>query len=366
MQNGDELGLTQLGSTAWTAAIDLQPDTNVNIEIIWLQRFNNQDLELTTLTEDLTLRADGTIEQINSTGFSVDIDRDGDGISNLREREQGTDPFVPETANVVIALRNNDDLLNTDNTALLPATADVIVPRISQSNAPVIDGLNVTEGTNRQLSGEWAAAVQSDISGAPLGIANLMIDINAEANGSTPLRRWAAMHDGRYLYVLVTVDDNGQRQRDSGSELIDDDSLELFLDADNSKSLNYDINDFHRIMPLRQAGTDASEIGVSSGDMAGSNSSTAPLAIDFSTGPGTGPDGLRRAIHAQDVYELRIELESAGISSDAPFGFELQINDDDDGLQRDLKWGWKHPARQTTDVDNTRNNPSLMGTLVLE
>ena len=97
MQNGDELGLTQLGSTAWTAAIDLQPDTNVNIEIIWLQRFNNQDLELTTLTEDLTLRADGTIEQINSTGFSVDIDRDGDGISNLREREQGTDPFVPET-----------------------------------------------------------------------------------------------------------------------------------------------------------------------------------------------------------------------------------------------------------------------------
>ena len=103
------------------------------------------------------------------------------------------------------------------------------------------------------------------------------------------------------------------------------------------------------------------------GDIAGSNSSTAPLAIDFATGPSIGPDGLlHQTIYEQDVYELRIELESAGISSNAPFGFELQINDDDDGLQRDSKWGWKHPARQNTDIDNTPNNPSVMGTVVLE
>ena len=368
--SGEEVIVTQTpGTIAWIVTLDLAPDTETGIDIVWQENFDNRVLKLTGQSEDLRLRSNGTIEQFNVGGFSVagtDFDFDGDGIANTQERANGTDPFVDDTADPVISLRNGDSLLSAGNSTFLPGTADVIVPRISQSNAPVIDGLNVTEGTNRQLSGEWAAAVQSDTSGAPLSIANLMVDIDAEVAGPTPLRRWAAMHDGRYLYVLVTVDDNGQRQRDSGVALVDDDSLELFLDADNSKSSTYGDNDFHRIMPLIQADAGVSLIGVSSGDIAGPNSSTAPLTIDFATGPGIGPDGLRQANNEQDVYELRIDLESAGISSDAPFGFELQINDDDDGLQRDSKWGWKHPARLTVDVDNTRNNPSLMGTLVLE
>ena len=257
--------MNRTGTLAWTATLNPEPDTVVSIAIVWLESIDDEDLILTGNTEDLRLRADGTIEQFNNSGFSINFDFDDDGVVNFQERVNGTNPFMDETANPVIALRTNDNLFDAGNSTVLPGVADVIVPRISEINAPVIDGRSLSEGANRQPSGEWAAAVQNDISGAPLSIANLMIDVNAEAIGPTPLRRWAAMHDGRYLYVLVTVEDNGQRQRDSGISLEDDDSLELFLDADNSKSLSYDDNDFHRIIPRRQTGVDASTVGATSG-----------------------------------------------------------------------------------------------------
>ncbi len=160
------------------------------------------------------------------------------------------------------------------------------------------------------------------------------------------------------------VDDNGDRNRDSGALIYHDDSLELFLDGDNSKATSYDENDFHRILPVQLAGKDKQS--ATSGDVAGANSSEATLGLRFATGPGIGPDGLRRAKHEQDVYELRINIASAGIDLDAPFGFELQINDDDGGGLRDSKWGWKHPSRTNSNVDETFRNPSLMGTLILE
>ena len=49
-----------------------------------------------------------------------------------------------------------------------------------------------------------------------------------------------------------------------------------------------------------------------------------------------------------------------------PFGFELQVNDDDDGGPREGKWGWAHPARVSEDVDRTFVNPSIMGVAVLD
>ncbi|MFT6304653.1 MAG: hypothetical protein ACJAY2_003857 [Pseudomonadales bacterium] len=90
------------------------------------------------------------------------------------------------------------------------------------------------------------------------------------------------------------------------------------------------------------------------------------MIVTFATGPGIGPRGIRTAHFEQDVYELKIDLASAGIDTNAVFGFELQINDDDGGDDRDSKWAWKHPSRSTTDVDSTIDDPSVMGTLKLE
>jgi len=266
----------------------------------------------------------------------------------------------------MVMRNNNIDTSDNVGKSAFAQIADVIVPRISKNNVPEIDGYGVFVDSNGQLAGEWAHAVQTDMSGALLTIENLMIDLNAEATASVPYRRWAALHDGRYLYLLVTIDDDGQRHRDSGNDVTDDDSLEIFLDADNSKSNTFDANHFHKLVPVKNAKHGASTLAGRSGIINGPNSSQAPLTIDFATGSGTGPAGLRTAQHAQDIYELRIDMLSAGISSDVPFGFELHVNDDDDGGVRDAKYGWHHPARQSADVDSTRSNPALMGTLLLE
>ena len=363
-----------------------------------------------------------------TTAYSTEIDTDGDGTFNLDERENRTDPFnaptdynqdqpandnggnqpqspaidnseldpvadlsqnpttgqaqsppstpTPPPISPTVDSASEPDLIERlvpvspaspiDYPTPVTATAlaDVVVPRIATNDAPKIDGYAVEIDSTGQLTGEWAAAIQTDSSGAPLLIDKLIIDIAAENPDGTPFRRWAAMHDGDYLYVVVIVDDNGDRHRDSPSDLTQDDSLELFLDGDNSKSSSYDSNDFHRIFPLRLPGID--KRSVNNGDVAGPNSSSTELIVTFATGPGAGPRGIRRPRWEQDVYELKIDLSSASIITDGAFGFELQINDDDSGDTRDSKWAWKHPSRITNDVDSTVNHPSSMGTLKLE
>lgn len=420
LSNGEVLTMVPdtLGES-WSGTVNVRTNATYIVTETWVEFFEGEDLRLMSRTFELVVGADGSVEQSVASGYGVGFDFDGDGPSNLEERRNGTHPRVddaeppsPDTGdssnsensnnegNVVVEQGTDLQGIDTDlsdSTAnetedsgepaesendeqdvdsqeaedeteqeSLPVTVDVVIPRISQSDAPQIDGFGVTLGDNSRFTGEWAQAIQSDDSGAMLKIDNLMVDTNAETLSDVPHRRWAAMHDGEFLYVVVIVDDDGQRERDSGDDLYDDDSLELYLDGDNSKSSEFGGDDFHRLFPLREAGAGASKVGVTSGDAPGINSTSIPVSIDFATGPGIGPDGVRRANFEQDVYELRILLESAGISSDAPFGFELQVNDDDDGQERDSKWGWKHPARTDVDVDNTYLDPSFMGTLKLD
>lgn len=336
-----------------TVAVDLPLDTTSKVTLTWVEKYEDRDLPLARRTQDVSVGRDGSVELSNATGYSIDLDFDDDGKANLRERINGTDPFAAEEESVAA-------------TVVYQPVADVIVPRISKADAPEIDGKNVILGADGGFSGQWAQAVQTDISGAPLTIENLMIDQGAESTDGKTFRRWAAVHDGEHLYVVVIVDDNGERQRDSSNELHNDDSLELFLDVDNSKSLSFGRDDYHRIFPMRAAGRSSSKIGVSDGEVDGPNSSRGNLVIDFATGPDEGPEGVRRARQEHDVYELKLDLKSVSLTSDAAFGFELQINDDDDGGDRDSKWGWKNPSREAADRDDTASNPSFMGTIVLE
>ncbi|MBX2881402.1 MAG: CBM9 family sugar-binding protein [Granulosicoccus sp.] len=394
--------------SSWSGTINLPPSNAYRMTVTWVENYNGGELFLASLSADLTVNSDGTAQQSNITAYdSEQFDDDQDNISNLQERRQGSDPYTPATgtaaADGAVANPGNPpptqtttpaetDPQMTPGAATDPATetdtvpedpaggddqpngdevaADVIVPRVNASDAPIIDGLGVTLNTNEQLGGEWAAAVQVDNSGETLFIDSLMIDKNTDESDGSPFRRWAAMHDGTYLYVLVIVEDDGDRVRDSGSNIFNDDSLELFIDGDNDKETSYDDDDFHRHFPMVQI-TDDNAATSTGDDAAGPNSTGARLILDYASGPGNGPQGLQNPQRAQDVYELRIELDSADIDLDEAFGFELQINDDDiadndDGDERDAKWGWKHPSRGNQDVDFTWMNPSYMGTLKLE
>ena len=254
----------------------------------------------------------------------------------------------------------------TDGGSSTPQTkASVLIPRILPADAPVVDGMGVTLNGQDNLTGEWSDAVQFDDFGARLWIKNLMIDQDADASDGTELHRWAAMHDGVNLYVLVLTDDRGLREADS-IDFWEDDSIELFIDGDNSKLTEWgDADDYQMIVPLLKQFSKKANNEIDGRFAPGPMS--ANLSIEFSTGPGIGPDGIRIAKWEQDVYEIVVPLVAAGIEIGAEFGLEIQLNDDDNGGFRDSKWGWFHPSRVgDEDTDRTYLDPSVMGTVILE
>ena len=63
----------------------------------------------------------------------------------------------------------------------------------------------------------------------------------------------------------------------------------------------------------------------------------------------------------RDSYEIAINMESAGLEVGKPFGFDLQVNEDDNGGDRDAKWGWF----ERSSLDRSWFQPSVFGTLML-
>ena len=150
------------------------------------------------------------------------------------------------------------------------------------------------------------------------------------------------MHDGTNLYVRVRVSNDSLANVLIDSELPwHDDGIELFIDGDNSKGDTYDgINDVqvtllpdNNILPIFPA----------------------DVPQDFRI--------FHRSGGESGVYdmEITINLESAGIEIGHPFGFDLHINEDDNGGDRDAKWGWF----ERSGFDRSWFNPSTLGTLLL-
>jgi len=416
LSNGQQVTMARSDDgSGWTGNVSVPPDQSYVVTVLWVENYQSRDLQLLRLDQTITVTPDNSEFTLDAARYTNNIDDDGDGATNLDERIANTDPYTqeggqpdedqpgidiptpldplqptppvnptepeeptepqepidpeeptepeepidPEEPTEPEEPIDPDEPPTPDNT-----NVDLFIPRIAQSLAPTIDGLNVIVDNNGLFTGEWAAAGYLETSGVPLTVSNLMIDLNNAETNAANYRKWAAMHDGEYLYIVVTVDDDGARFRDSGSEVWQDDSLEIFIDGNNSKLTSYDgVDDYQFTFPVRGSG--ASKQAVTSGEVIGQFNPTS-AEIDFATGPGVGPDGLRRANFEQDVYELRLSLDSLGIAVNQPFGLEVQINDDDDGEERDSKWGWHHPARVNTDVDETFENPSFMGTARLD
>ena len=169
-------------------------------------------------------------------------------------------------------------------------------------------------------------------------INNLLLSPVPDYIDGTGLSRWRAMHDGTnlYLYVNVATDGSSEPFFDS-DQLWHDDSVELFIDGDNSKGDVYDgINDFQVTLSV--------------------DSSMDPVVSGFSP-PGLGI--FHRV--AGPTMEISINLESAGIEIGKPFGFDVHINEDDNGGDRDAKWGWF----EKSGLDRSWLQPSVLGTVLL-
>ena len=300
--------------------------------IRWFETLpGSTDLLLASYTIEQEVTDSISLPVVDSADYQTEgviFDRDNDGFYNLEERRANSDPL--------------------DGNSVPATTPDVRIGAINPADAPVIDGLyDSIYDTGAQFS---------DVDGNLLDINHLMIDQGAVRSDLDTEFRWFAMHDNTYLYIFVLGENVAVATpiRDS-IDIFQDDSIDIFIDADNSKGSAYDgVDDRHLLIPLiaNPGGTARSNSTVF---IAGPNSASLP-EFDFATCV---------CLSGQNTWEVRLPLAEFGLARDRPFGIEVQLNEDNDGGPRDAKWGWFHPSRRTVDVDNTFRIPSFMGTGVL-
>ncbi len=154
--------------------------------------------------------------------------------------------------------------------------------------------------------------------------------------------QWRALWTDNAFYMLVEVTDNTLHKDSPDSQWWKDDSIEIFIDADNSKDGTYDgVNDF-------QYGLRYNDGTV----RIGTNSVNQSTGIEFSI------------VETGQGYRLEIKIPWSTLlgmtpSADDLIGLEVHINDDDDGGDRDAKVAWYG------DHDDCWHDPSTFATVRL-
>ncbi len=163
--------------------------------------------------------------------------------------------------------------------------------------------------------------------------------IRPSVSGPEDLSGWfKTLWDNQYFYVLVVVTDD-VKTRDS-QEIYEDDGVELYFDMGNNKSASYGSKDAQYTFRWNDA------------QVHGNPSGRSVSGIDFvMTGNATGY-----------IFEARLPWSTLQTSPlvGQLHGFDVHINDDDNGGLRDGKLSWTSPN------DDAWENPSLFGTMVLQ
>jgi hypothetical protein len=238
----------------------------------------------------------------------------------------GTDNSSPYsiswTPNVSGTVSITAKATNTNGDVATTAPFNVsIYKAVNQTNtAPTIDGVadGVWGGTNTSAS------------------LNNVID-GTVANASDLSANYKAMWDATYFYVLVNVTDN-VKTNNGGTDYYNDDAVEVFFDIGNNKTTTYGANDFQYTFRWND------------NTIYEKNNKTTGVTfarVDNSTGY---------------VMEMRFPWSTLTGSPaiNQLVGFDVAVNDDDDGNARDRKISWAATA------DQAWTNPSYMGTVILK
>ena len=194
----------------------------------------------------------------------------------------------------------------------------------STSGSVTVDG--------RLDQNEWNSASRADSSGksltVPVAIAGLRTEREAD--------RWQIMHDNQNIYIGLTVPD-ATPQKDSRL-FINDDSVEIFIDGGNQKSNRYDTDDMRLIFR-----------------------DTGELTGVFNPGASIGHIRKYDAVNKRYIYEIQIK-KSTLQSYDGQFGFDVHVNNDQNGGDRDSKWSWSGERGENVQWFD----PSSFGTACLD
>jgi len=149
---------------------------------------------------------------------------------------------------------------------------------------------------------------------------------------------YKAVWDEKNLYVLVDVTD--ENLKNDSDEFYLDDCVEVFIDADNSKSGSYGDNDYQFHFGWAEANPSMGE-----------SQHNQTEGVEFA---------VRRADAGYRV-EIKFPWATLGVEPSAgkKIGLDVHVNDDDDGGDRDTKLTWRGKE------DNAWQNPSVLGTAEL-
>jgi len=191
---------------------------------------------------------------------------------------------------------------------------------------PVIDGV---------VDDVWSLSTEQTI--------EITVSGSAPSGPSDCSGKWRVLWDWEYIYVLVVVKDEALNN-DSGTDAkYQDDSVEFYVDGDNSKGATVDENDHQYTSRWNNAELEAVSV-IHNGE---------PSAVGFEYAIVTTGTGY--------IYESKIPWTSimgTGPTPGQEIGIEVFINDDDDGGDRDsqISWygtsgeGWQTPSMWATGV----------------
>ncbi len=305
--------------------------------------------------------ASETVDSDNDgIGDNFDTDANGNGIDDSREDADGDG--VPDEIDLFPNDRwesadadgdgigdNADEDDNNDGVADHREGSQIIVPYVDNASIG-IDGIWDNSYENGTYYDEWGKAAANDSFGNSLRLYYLQEDnIGRCGDYCYSSMEFQILHDGEYLYIrLHNYDEKLENWFNDSTDPWQDDSVELYFDVHYDQLDNYGDSDYQRIFRFRDTVAD-------------------PTADGFYSASGMQTDYMTSYRHENDatevweqLYEIRVKLSSIGLAPGDTFGFEVSVNDDDDGSDRDMKWGWWAPS------DVAWQQPSAFGKAKLQ
>lgn len=159
---------------------------------------------------------------------------------------------------------------------------------------------------------------------------------------------FAAVADDEWLYVAIDVADDAIQYGESDNW--EDDSVEVYIDANNAKAESYEDDD--------------AQITISAASI--EREVDNPLITGSSGADGIGTQAAVIESDTGWIVEAGIPLTAdngkwdIAPAYDLSIGFQVHFNDDDDGGGRDHKLIW---SDKDVDTDTSWNNPGVFGNL---
>jgi len=292
------------------------------------------DNPITSTSSTLTVSSGGTYKvTVDSSGcISSDVIVISDVIPTIN---LGNDKVISGSTTLNTAVTGSGLSFNwTKDGALLPSNTTSITVTEAGTYAVTVSGSGCTSKTDEIILSLPPAIVQTSQNITIDGIAeaaytnptSLDIQLLGTPTASDLSANWSALWDNTNVYVFISVTDN-DKVNDSGTAWYEDDGIELFIDGKNNKATAYDNDDFQWGFRYNDANL-----------IDGGNNVSPSNGIVFNM------------VNTTNGYDLEVSIPwtTIGItpSVGTVIGFDVAINDDDGGTDRENKISWNATADQ--------------------